>query len=295
MGQIRLGVIHESPKVTESSRQLLMCIKDRNYSALYLRISKLSVWITDHLDIRYSGHDMQLDGGIIRSLGFITTTEQLVKRIDVLQELENQGVVLINSPKGILDSRDKYQSLIKLKRRGLPVPETAVVETPMEAMMLTREWGNVVIKPVMGSLGLGIVRVGDPDIAFRVSKSILSINQPVYIQKYVEKPGRDIRIIVVGDKVLGGVYRINQTSWKTNVAQGSTVQTVKITSELEELSLSAVETLGLDYAGLDIVESSEGYKILEVNASPLWEGFTRGTGILPAGYIVDHLIKKIRR
>ena len=248
------------------------------------------------MEFTYGGKKVDFDGAIVRNLGFISSTEQLMKRIDTLKGLESNGVVLINSSEAILAARDKFYSLMKLKQAKIPVPETTVVEDPFEVMRLVEEWKDVVIKPVIGSMGLGSVRVSDPDIAFRISKAILSVNQPVYVQRYINKPERDIRIIVVGNQVLGSVYRINRSSWKTNVAQGALTQVLVPDQYLEEIAIKAVKTLKLDYAGIDIVEDTDGsYKVIEVNASPLWKGFYEATHINPAKYIVEYLIRKIKK
>ncbi|WCM34896.1 RimK family alpha-L-glutamate ligase [Sulfolobus acidocaldarius DSM 639] len=250
----------------------------------------------DGVEYGYAGNTLEIDGGLIRNLGFISSTEQLIRRYDTLRSMEKSGITLINRPDAMFVARDKFYSLVKLKNAGIPVPETAVVEDPFEAMRLVMKWKDVVIKPVVGSLGLGSIRAEDPDIVFRVSKSLLSINQPIYIQKYINKPQRDIRIFAVGDRILGGIYRINKSSWKTNVAQGSLTQVITVNQDLEEITLKSMKVLGLDYAGIDIVEDESGdYKILEVNGSPLWGGFYEATKINPAKYIVEHLIKKMKK
>jgi len=276
---------------------LLLEIKNAGHTAIYVRISKLNPIITpEGMEFTYSGIDVSFDGGIVRNLGFISSTEQLVKRFDTLKSMELQGVVLVNKPDSMFIARDKFYSLVKLSKAGVPVPETAIVEDPFEVMRLVNKWGDVVIKPVMGSLGLGSVRVSDPDIAFRVAKAILTANQPVYVQKYVKKPERDIRVFLVGDKILGSVYRINKSSWKTNVAQGALTQVILPDKALEDLAFKAMRTLGLEYAGIDVVEDLEGgYKVLEVNAAPLWKGFYEATKINPAKYIVEYVIKKIKK
>lgn len=276
---------------------MLLEIKNAGHTAIYVRISKLNPIITpEGMEFTYSGIDVSFDGGIVRNLGFISSTEQLVKRFDTLKSMELQGVVLVNKPDSMFIARDKFYSLVKLSKAGVPVPETAIVEDPFEVMRLVNKWGDVVIKPVMGSLGLGSVRVSDPDIAFRVAKAILTANQPVYVQKYVKKPERDIRVFLVGDKILGSVYRINKSSWKTNVAQGALTQVILPDKALEDLAFKAMRTLGLEYAGIDVVEDLEGgYKVLEVNAAPLWKGFYEATKINPAKYIVEYVIKKIKK
>lgn len=274
-----------------------MEIKNRGHTAYYLRISGLYAFVSSKdIKIKYGEKDLQLDGGIARSIGFIASTEQLLRRFDVLRQMRDNGVRLINDPDAILVARDKYQSIMELKKTGVPVPETAVVEDPFDAMKLVSNWGEAVIKPLIGSMGLGAVKVSDPDIAFRIAKTILATNQPVYIQKYVKKPNRDIRIFVVGEQIIGGMYRISNSSWKTNIAQGALAQVLVPNQELQEIAIKATKALKLEYAGVDIAEDEEGgYKIFEVNASPLWKGLMEATGINPAKYIVDHLIKLVRR
>ncbi|MEM0363543.1 MAG: RimK family alpha-L-glutamate ligase [Sulfolobaceae archaeon] len=291
--------MHESEKITKTSKELLLEIKSRGHSAYYIRISRLNAEITENgIEFTYGDKKISIEGGLIRNLGFISTTEQFIKRFDVLKELERSGVVLMNSPEAMLLARDKFSSLMRMKRAGIPVPNTALVEDPFEVMRLVQKWGEVVIKPVVGSLGLGSVKVSDPDIAFRIAKSILSVNQPVYVQKYIKKPDRDIRVIVIGDSVLGSIYRISKSGWKTNIAQGAIAQQILVPdAELEELSLKSVKVLGLDYAGIDIIEDTVegGYKIIEVNAAPLWTGFASATNINPAKHIVNYLLEKIKR
>nr|WP_240938914.1 RimK family alpha-L-glutamate ligase [Metallosphaera hakonensis] len=293
-----MAVIHKSQKVTEASKQILLEIKSRGHTAYYIRVSKINSSIGTERGITYSGRKLEIDGAFLRNLGFLTTIEQMIRRVDMLGEVEESGVVTMNRVRSMLLARDKYASISKLNKAGIPVPKTALVEDPFEVMRLTEEWGEVVIKPLVGSLGLGSVKVSDPDIAFRVAKSILSVNQPVYVQKYIKKPNRDIRAFVVGNRLLGSIYRISQENWKTNVAQGALVQAISPADlrEIEELSVKATETLRLDYSGVDIVEDLEGgYKVLEVNGAPLWKGFQTATSLNPAKYIVDLILDKVRK
>ncbi|AWR98865.1 ATP-grasp domain-containing protein [Metallosphaera hakonensis] len=294
----KIAVIHKSQKVTEASKQILLEIKSRGHTAYYIRVSKINSSIGTERGITYSGRKLEIDGAFLRNLGFLTTIEQMIRRVDMLGEVEESGVVTMNRVRSMLLARDKYASISKLNKAGIPVPKTALVEDPFEVMRLTEEWGEVVIKPLVGSLGLGSVKVSDPDIAFRVAKSILSVNQPVYVQKYIKKPNRDIRAFVVGNRLLGSIYRISQENWKTNVAQGALVQAISPADlrEIEELSVKATETLRLDYSGVDIVEDLEGgYKVLEVNGAPLWKGFQTATSLNPAKYIVDLILDKVRK
>ena len=295
---VKIAVIHEAPQPTLSSRQLILALINEGVDAYYLRISKIHGFVTNSgFELRYGSNvKLELDGAFVRNLGFILSTEQLLKRVSILRQMELNNVTLVNPVEGMLLARDKYMSVLTLKKHGLPVPDTAVVEDVFTATQLVKEWGEVVIKPLVGSMGFGSIKTSDPDIAFRVAKTLLNLGQPIYIQKYVEKPGRDIRVFVVGDDVLGGMYRISPAhSWKTNVAQGAKVKALKVNEELRELAIKATKALGLHYSGVDIGEGKGGYVIFEVNASPLWAGFMRATGINPAPHLVKHILSLVKR
>ncbi|WP_126449727.1 ATP-grasp domain-containing protein [Sulfodiicoccus acidiphilus] len=295
---MKIAIVHDSPRVTDSSKRLLMEVKSTGNNAYYLRISKMGLKVGDYgCKFTYGSKELpKLDGAIIRNLGFLLTIEQMAKRMDVLRELKDEGTYVINDPDSMTLARDKLGSILRLRRAGIPVPETAVAEDPFDVMRLVEEWGEVVIKPIMGSLGLGAIKVSDPDVGFRVAKSVLAVNQPLYVQRYIRKPDRDIRVFVVGDEVVGGIYRVNKSHWKTNIAQGATAQLIEPAVELYEFSIKVTKAMGLDYAGVDIVEDVDGTRrVLEVNASPLWEGIESATKKNVARHIVDYLLKKTRK
>ncbi len=293
---MRIAVIHEAPRVTSHSREILERIKGLGHEAVYVRIGSLNVGINSQGTVITTGKgEVHFDGAFPRGIGSYVSTEMFTKRMSTLRALEFQGVRLINSAESIEKSKDKLYSLMLLARRGVAVPQTMVTENPTEVMKFVERVGEAVIKPIMGSLGLGSIKVDDPDIGYRVAKTVLSTGSPVYVQEYVKKPDRDIRLIFIGDEVLGAVYRINHNSWKTNVAQGAVTQVLSVNVELENLAMKVREIMGLDYAGIDIVESERGYLVLEVNASPLWKGFRAATGIDVAKHLVDYMIRELKR
>ena len=281
--------------MTPSSREILLEIKDRGHEAVYVRASSLDISLGDGIKVVHGDRVLNLDGGFPRGIGSYVSAEVFTKRMSALRALEYSGVVLVNSSEAVENSKDKLVSLMILMRNGVPVPDTIVTEEPLDVMKATEKWGEVVIKPIMGSLGLGSTKVDNPDIAYRVAKVLVSMGLPVYVQRYIRKPDRDIRIIFVGDEILGGIYRINKASWKTNVAQGATTQAFVLDKELTELTFKVRDALRLDYAGLDVVEDKDGYKVLEVNASPLWKGFQAATGVKVAKRLVDHMIAKLKK
>jgi ribosomal protein S6--L-glutamate ligase len=153
----------------------------------------------------------------------------------------------------------------------------------------------MVYKPIMGSLGFGSMKFDNADLAFNAYIALERLDQPLYIQKYMEKPGRDIRAFVLGERVVAAIYRMTQpTEWKTNVAQGAQTKPVQLSSKLERLTLKAVRSLGLLYAGVDILENEENVVILEVNCSPSWQGLQKATGINVSEELVQYAIDYLK-
>jgi len=295
---VRVAILHEAPVPTSSVRQLLLAFMKRGVETLYLRLSRLSPFITkDGMWIGYGRAAIpRLDAAVVRGIGLVSSTEILFKRLDILRQLEFLGTLVVNPANSLISARDKFMALLKLREAGLPVPDTAVVEDVFEVSEITKRWGTVVLKPLMGSMGYGSIKVSDPDVAFMIAKTWITHGQPVYIQKYERKGNRDIRIFVVGDEALGAIYRYAPpNTWKTNVAQGARVERAPLDEELRELAIKASKTLGLLYSGIDVGETERGYVIYEVNSSPHWTGFMNATGINPAEKIASLVLNLVKR
>ncbi|MCX8184783.1 MAG: RimK family alpha-L-glutamate ligase [Sulfolobales archaeon] len=295
---MKVAIIHEAPVPTSTSRQLMMAFMKRAIKAVYLRLSGLVSYISSGEGWVGVGSDSRLedlDAAIVRGLGSVTTLETLLRRINLLKQLELQKTLVVNPVDSIMKARDKHLSMIELRKAGLLVPETAVAEDVFDAVEIAKKWGKVVIKPLIGSMGYGSILANDPDMVYNVGRLLQMHGLPIYIQKYVRKYDRDIRVFVVGDRVLGAMYRYSpEGTWKTNVSQGARTEVAEVTKELGEVALRAAKALNLLYTGVDIGETDEGYVLYEVNATPQWEGFMRTTGINPAEYIADLVIELAR-
>lgn len=291
-----ISVIHGLSAPDHPSSELLKALRDRGVSAKLLTLSRISAYIGRKPVLSYRGSALELDGAFIRSLGSILTADQLVRRISLLSHMEEEGVTFMNPLDPLLSSRDKYRSLCILGRSGLNVPKTIVTEDLKAAYEWVKSVKQVVIKPEVGSRGYGAVKVENPEVAFRILKTLASFRQPLYIQEYLPKPERDIRAFVVGSEVIAAIYRVASPSeWRTNVAQGGKARPLKVTDELGEVALKATSCLGLWYAGVDIMEGPGGYVVLEVNGSPEWAGLQEATGVKPAPIMVDFLLSRLKR
>ncbi len=292
---MKVAIIHDAPVPTSSSRQLMIAFMKRAAKVVYLRLSKLVSYVSDGEGWIGVGSDArleELDAAVIRGLGNVVTLETFLRRINLLRQLESRGTVVINPVNAILTARDKHLTMLELRKLGLSVPETAVVEDVFDAVEIAKRWGKVVIKPLVGSMGYGSILASDPDMVYNIGRLLQMHGLPIYVQKYVRRYERDIRVFTVGDSVLGAMYRYSpEGTWKTNVSQGARTETAEVTKELEEIALKAAKALNLLYTGIDVGEADYGYVIYEVNATPQWEGFMRTTGINPAEHIADLVIR----
>jgi RimK family alpha-L-glutamate ligase len=222
--------------------------------------------------------------------------EQMIYRVDALHWIESRGVPVLNSPRAIERSVDKFYTTALLQEAGLPTPETVVCEGATEAMSAVAAMGDVIIKPLFGSMGHGMVRVSDPDVAFRIVRSLEQLRIVFYVQRVVDHGGRDVRVFVVGGRVLAAIERrAPDGRWRTNVSLGGAAQPFELPPSWEQLALRAAATIGADYAGVDLLPSRDGTVfVLEVNGIPGWQGLEQATGIDVAGAIVTQLQARVR-
>jgi RimK family alpha-L-glutamate ligase len=218
--------------------------------------------------------------------------EQVIFRVDALHRLENAGVRIVNSPAAIERTVDKYYTSTLLEDAGIPTPRTVVTERFEDAMAAFDELGgDVVVKPIFGSEGRGIVRISDPDTAYRVFRALELGRYVYYLQEFVDHGSEDIRVFVIGQQAIAAMMRQGKT-WKTNVAQGAKATALEPDPELRRLALRASQALGAEYAGVDILPiAGGGYTVIEVNGIPGWRGLEAATGVDAAERLVDHVLR----
>ncbi|MCZ7662379.1 MAG: RimK family alpha-L-glutamate ligase [Thermoleophilia bacterium] len=217
--------------------------------------------------------------------------EQIIFRVDALHRLEHLGVRVVNSAAAIERGVDKYYTATLLEDAGLPTPRTVVTECWDDALAAFHELGgDVVVKPLFGSEGRGMVRVSDADTAYRVLRA-LELGRYVYcLQEFVPHGCEDIRVFVVGGQVVGAMLRRGK-DWKTNAAQGAEGQPYDVDDRVGEMSVRAAQVLGAEHAGVDILPcDAGGYAVLEVNTIPGWRALRSATGVDAAQHLVDHVL-----
>ena len=166
------------------------------------------------------------DALIVRSMP-LGSLEQVIFRMDVLWTLESQGLQIINSPKALECAIDKYLSLVRLQAASIVVPETILCESTTDAITAFDSLGqDVVIKPLFGSEGRGIVRIFDPEILWRTTRTLEQMQSVIYLQKWIPNDGTDYRILVLDGKSLGAIRRHSTTDFRTNIAQSAIAEKI---------------------------------------------------------------------
>lgn len=231
-----------------------------------------------------------MDAVIVRTMP-PGSLEQVVFRMDALARLEAAGTVVMNPPKSLEAAVDKYLTTARLAAAGLAIPRTIACQTADAAMAAFVELGgDVVLKPLFGAEGRGITRLNDEALALRAFSMLEQLGAVLYLQEFVAHEGADLRLLVIGQRVLG-MRRRNPLDWRTNVSRGATPEPLDVTPELAEHAHRAAAAVGAPIAGVDLLPGRDGrLYAIEVNAVPGWKALARVHGIDVARLIVEFVV-----
>ena len=229
---------------------------------------------------------------LVRGFG-AAATQKIFFRLDLLSVMEEYGIKLINSRMALEISSDKFLTSVYLERHNIPTPKTIVCEDPEEALVsFDNLGGDVIIKPLYGSKGIGISRLNDKGFAENVIYSLAELEQIFYLQEFVEHQNRDIRIFVLGDKAIAGMYRVSD-NWKTNIHAGAHMEPIDLNNELKRIAEKSAKVTKTEIAGVDIIETDKGLQVLEVNSIPGFTALQKVTDINLASEIIEFFLKTV--
>ncbi len=210
--------------------------------------------------------------------------EQVVLRMDLLAQLQYQGVAVFNPQRAIEMAVDKYLSLANINRAGLPIAPTVVCQQLVEAMdAFEKLGGDVILKPLFGSEGIGMTRLSDAQSARHAFEQCHENEAVIYLQKFIQHPGpggADLRLFVLGDRVLCAMRRTSTDDWRTNIAQGGIAEPYEPSDAERTLAIKAAAVCQTTIAGVDLLVGADGRTyVLEVNAIPGWRKLTEVTQV----------------
>jgi RimK family alpha-L-glutamate ligase len=271
-GRLRAGVLGATG--SWHTRGLVEALGRRGHQVIAVPATRLCSSIGDDGVVGVLGPEGEalgeLDLVIVRGLPR-GSLEQVIFRMDVLHVLADVGVRCVNTPRAVERTVDKSWAGAVLARAGVPTPPTVVCERYEGAMAAFDQLGeDVVVKPLFGAMGSGIVRVEDRDVAHRVFRA-LELGRAVYYVQRTVAGARNLRVLVVADEVAGAMERVAD-SWRANVARGARARAVVLTDAERDLALAAARAVGADVAGVDLLVARDADAVvLEVNGIPGWQ------------------------
>jgi len=286
---MHLAVLSRAPRAY-STRRLVAAAEDRGHEVDVLDTLRLSIDLSgDEPDMQYRGRPLADVDAILPRIGASITYFGLA----VVRQFEQMDVYTPNTAGGIANSRDKLRSTQVLARHQVGIPATTFARDRKDVLAAIERVGGapVVIKLLEGTQGIGVILAPDSKVAEAVIETLQSARQNVLIQRFVsESKGRDIRALVVGDRVVAAMRRRAQgDEFRSNVHRGGVVEAVELDEEYASTAVRAAQIMGLRVAGVDMLEGADGPLVMEVNSSPGLEGIERATDLDVAGTIVDYI------
>ncbi|MEM7095072.1 MAG: RimK family alpha-L-glutamate ligase [Actinomycetota bacterium] len=290
---MKLGILSRAPR-SYSTQRLRAAGFDRGIDIAVFDTLRFAIDLSrEDPNVTYRGRDIDDIDAILPRIGASITFYGL----SVVRQFQAMDVYTPNTADGIANSRDKLRAMQILSRHEIQVPATTFVRERSDIRPAIDRVGGapVVIKTLEGTQGIGVILAPDLRVAEAVIETLQSTNQNVLIQRFVaESRGRDVRALVVGDRVVASMRRIARgDEFRSNVHRGGRTEAVTLDAEMRDVALRAAQTMGLTVAGVDMLESDDGPLVMEVNSTPGLQGIEEATGLDVAGSIIDHIVTNV--
>lgn len=290
---MKLAILSRAPQ-SYSTQRLVTAAEQRGHQVRVLNTLRFAIDLSGpDPDLQYRGKPLSDYDAIIPRIGASITYFGTA----VVRQFEQMDVYTPNTANGISNARDKLRATQILSRHSIAMPPTEFVRNRADVRPAIERVGGapVVIKLLEGTQGIGVILAPEAKVAEAIIETLHSTRQNVLIQRFVsESRGRDVRALVVGDRVVAAMRRTaNGDEFRSNVHRGGSVQPLELPPEYEEAAVRSAQIMGLKVAGVDMLESNEGPLVMEVNSSPGLEGIERATQLDVAGAIIDHIADRV--
>ncbi len=290
---MKLAILSRAPRAY-STQRLRAAAAQRGHDVKVLNTLRFAIDLSGpEPDLQYRGRTLSDYDAILPRVGASITYFGTA----VVRQFEQMDVYTPNTANGISNARDKLRATQILSRHNIGMPATTFVRNRADVRPAIERVGGapVVIKLLEGTQGIGVILAPEVKVAEAIIETLHSTNQNVLIQHFVrESRGRDIRALVVGDRVVAAMRRTAVgDEFRSNVHRGGSVEAVEITPEYEQAAVRSAQIMGLKVAGVDMLEGADGPLVMEVNSSPGLEGIETATRLDIAGAIIDHIADRV--
>jgi RimK family alpha-L-glutamate ligase len=278
------------------NRRLVQSLADLGIPATIYHPDKFDVIVGKNTGygIKYNGQEFDMPDLVLTRTGS-GTTEFITA---IVRQFEEENVRCINSSLSVEIAKDKMRSHQLLASHGLPIPNTMLVRFPVEVDIVDNMIGwPCVVKIISGSYGEGIYLCESKTSFKKMMEFVGNLDTPkvLLVQEYIDaKPGEDLRVFVIGGKVIGAMKRhAPEGDFRANISNGGHGEPFEVNSEIDYLAREAARICGLDIAGIDLLFDKDGYKICEANSAPGFEGFEKYCNVDIANEIAQYLKFKL--
>lgn len=291
---MKIGVLSRRPSIYSTSR-LVEAARRRGHQVDVLDPLRCYMNINPSKpSIHYKGHRLEGYDAIIPRIGASITFYGTA----VVRQFEMMGVYSVNESVAISRARDKLRSLQLLSRKGVGLPVTAFGHAPDVSKDLVKMVGGspLIIKLLEGTQGIGVVLADTNKAAESIIEAFRSLKEYFLVQEFIkEAAGEDIRCLVIGNEVIAAMRRKGADGeFRSNLHRGGKGTLIEITAEEQQTAVRAADVIGLNVAGVDILRSKSGPKVMEVNSSPGLRGIEAVTGKDIAGMIIDYIAREAK-
>jgi ribosomal protein S6--L-glutamate ligase len=278
-----------------STRRLVEAIKKRGHRAIVFDTLRCNMILArDAPRMEYRSVEVRGIDVVIPRVGASITGYGLT----VVNHFEMMGIPTLNRSGPIARSRDKLRCLQLLSKFGLDIPRTVMARDRSDVPRLVEEVGGLpaIIKLLRGTQGVGVMLASSMDEVQTALDTFWELGHEIFLQEFVrESRGRDVRALVVGPRVVAAMLRrAKKGEFRSNLHRGGEGTPIELPPEYLEAAVKAARMVGLEVAGVDMLQSATGPKIMELNSSPGFQGLERATGKDIAGQIVDHALGMVR-
>ncbi len=290
---MKLAILSRAPK-SYSTQRLRSAALDRGHQVKVLNTLRFAIDLSGgEPDLQFRGRQLTDYDAVLPRIGNSITYFGTA----VVRQFEQMDVYTPNTASGITNSRDKLRCFQILSRHNIDMPPTMFVQDRADVIPAIHQVGGapVVIKLLEGTQGIGVILAPQLKVAEAIIETLQSTRQNVLIQEFVkESRGRDVRALVVGDRVVAAMRRTAKgDEFRSNVHRGGSVEQVELDAEFERTAVRAAQIMGLKVAGVDMLEGDDGPLVMEVNSSPGLEGIETATKLDVAGAIIDYIDNQV--
>ena len=289
---MRIGVLSRN-QAFWATTEIIGALKTKQVEPIYLHTPQIYLrfdW--EKADAIFDDQSLSSLDAVIPRIGRSLTQLGTI----ILKQLELMKIPSTLSMQGLLVARNKYLTLQALHSVGLSIPESVLVASRRAEHEPTKYLSPpLVMKLLSGTQGIGVMLVKDPQEAGPIIDTLSELDQIICIQRYLPNPGEDIRVFVVGTEIVGAMKRrAAPHEWRSNIHMGGHGFAHKPSEHETDAAIKAVQAVGVEIAGVDMITVENEPYVIEVNASPGFKGLLNATGINVAEKIADYAIAKAK-